>query len=132
MADDHQTPMPGTPTGASTILEALDWLTEQGYGGNLFVVEGGLVRCGACRHDTPAAQLDLAHLIRLEGASDPAEMAAVLGLRCHQCGATGAAVVRYGPEASPDEAEVLRAVEDQRRGVPGSSLPDQPEEGPWP
>lgn len=116
MADDHDTPMPGTPTGASTILEALDWLKERGFGGNMFVTDGAVVRCGACRHDMPAAELDLRHLIRLEGASDPSEMAAVLGLVCHDCGTKGAAVVRFGPEASPDEAEVLRAVEDHRPG----------------
>lgn len=114
MADDHDTPMAGTPTGASTILEALAWLKDEGYGGNLFVTEGAVVRCGSCRHDMPAGELDLQHLIRLEGASDPAEMAAVLGLTCRGCGTKGAAVVRYGPEASPDEAEVLRAVDDQR------------------
>lgn len=114
MANDHDTPMPGTPTGASTILEALDWLKDQGFGGNMFVADGAVVRCGACRHDMPADELDLQHLIRLEGASDPSEMAAVLGLVCQDCGTKGAAVVRYGPEASPDEAEVLRAVEDHR------------------
>lgn len=114
MADDRDTPMPGTPTGASTILEALDWLSGQGFDGNLFVTDGALVRCGTCRHDMPAADLDLRHLIRLEGASDPSEMAAVLGLVCRGCGTHGSAVVRFGPEASPDEAEVLRAVEDHR------------------
>ena len=114
MADDAQTPMAGTPTGASTLLEAIDSLKAKGFDGDLFVTEEGMVRCGACHQDTPAAELDVQHLLRLEGASDPADEAAVLAIVCQRCGAKGSAVLRYGPEAGPGDAEVLQVVEDHR------------------
>lgn len=114
MAHDHDTPMAGTPTGASTLLEAIDRLRALGFGGDLFITEEGMVRCGACHQDTPPEDLDLRHLVRLEGASDPADEAAVLALVCRRCGAQGSAVVRYGPESSAQDARVLRVVEDHR------------------
>lgn len=106
--------MAGTPTGASTLLEALEALRAAGYSGDLFVTDDGRVRCGSCRHEIEPAELELDHLIRLEGVSDPSEMAAVLGVTCPECGAKGSVVVRYGPEATPGEADLLRAVEDRR------------------
>jgi hypothetical protein len=53
-------------------------------------------------------------LRRIEGASDPADMAAVLGLECPACGARGAAIVRYGPEAGPGDEIVLTHLDDRR------------------
>ncbi len=114
MAQDRDIPMAGTPTGASTLLEAIDHLRGKGFEGDLFITEAGMVRCGACHQDTSPENLDLRHLVRLEGASDPGDEAAVLALVCRCCGAQGTAVARYGPEASPQDAEVLRVVEDHR------------------
>ena len=114
-ADDPTAPIPGFPTGASTILEALDRLREQGFDRDMFVTAEAMVRCGSCHQDTAPADLDLLGLVRLEGVSDPADEAAVLALQCRLCGARGTAVVRYGPEAEPQEDVVLRAVEDHRR-----------------
>jgi hypothetical protein len=114
MAQDRDIPMAGTPTGATTLLEAIGRLRDMGYGGDLFITEEGMVRCGSCHHDTAPEALDLRHLVRLEGASDPSDEAAVLALVCRECGAQGTAIVRYGPEASPQDAEVLRVVEDHR------------------
>lgn len=112
---DHDQPIAGTPTGPYTLIEALDRLKGMGYGDGLTVNEDGSVHCGACHHDMPASGLDLDHLYRLEGASDPADMAAVLGLSCADCGVKGSVVVRYGPEASAADAALLRAVEDHRK-----------------
>lgn len=114
MSDEQHGPMAGTPTGASTLLEALERLRGLGFARDMFVTPDGMVRCGSCHHDAPPDKLDLYHLVRLEGVSDPAEMAAVLALECTVCGMRGTAVVRYGPEAGPQDVAVLRAVEDHR------------------
>jgi hypothetical protein len=44
---------------------------------------------------------------RTEGASDPDDMLAVVGLTCPRCGTQGTAVLGYGPEADPDDAEIV-------------------------
>ena len=115
MDDDHTQPVPGEPTGASTLLEALDQLRAAGYERDMWVTPDGLVRCGVCHHEAAPLELDLQRLVRLEGVSDPGEEAAVLALRCKACGALGTAVVRFGPEADAQDVAVLRAVEDHRR-----------------
>lgn len=115
MAHDPTPPVAGEPTGASTLLEALDQLRAAGFEGDLFVTTEATVRCGSCHHEAAPAELDLHQLVRLEGVSDPGEEAAVLALECTGCGVRGTAVVRFGPEAGPQDVAVLRAVEDHRR-----------------
>ena len=114
MAEDRDRPIAGEPTGASTLLEAIERLRGLGFAKDMFVTQDAMVRCGVCHHDTPPDKLDLYHLVRLEGVSDPGEEAAVLALECAACGTRGTAVVRYGPEAEPQDIAVLRAVEDHR------------------
>jgi hypothetical protein len=48
----------------------------------------------------------------VEGASDPADMLAVVALVCPICKTHGTLVVGYGPEAGPDDAEVLSGLGD--------------------
>jgi hypothetical protein len=80
----------------------------------MFVTPEAMVRCGACHHDDHPSDLVLHRLRRIEGASDPGDMAAVLALTCNVCGAKGTLVVRYGPEAEPQDDAVLLAIDDQR------------------
>lgn len=98
----------------TTIVSLLEEFEEQGYTANFGAREGAMVICFACRHETPAAEVHLDALRRLEGASDPADMAAVAAVRCPACGEKGTLVLRFGPEASQEDAEVLRALEDHR------------------
>jgi uncharacterized membrane protein len=71
-----------------------------------------------CRACQAPDQLLLDGLRRLEGASDPADMAAVLAVTCSACNARGTAVVRFGPEATAGEATLLRSIDDLRpRGL---------------
>lgn len=114
MDPDPTPPVPGAPSDNTTLQAVLEAFAADGYDQDMFIVQGGNVRCGACRHDTPASQLQLDSLRRLEGASDPADMAAVLAIACLQCGAKGTAVARYGPEADADHDEVLLALDDHR------------------
>ncbi len=114
MPTESTEPVSGLPTGASTLIEALEVVRRLGFEQDMFVRPDGLVRCGACHEDARPEGLNLRRLVRLEGVSDPAEQACVLALECTLCGARGSAVVRYGPEAGPADAAVLRAVEDHR------------------
>lgn len=114
-ADDQTKPIAGEPTGASTLLEALQQLRAAGFDRDMFVTPDAMVRCGSCHQDAAPEDLNLVHLVRLEGVSDPGEEAAVLALQCTHCGARGTAVVRFGPEAGPQDDAVLHAVEDHRR-----------------
>jgi hypothetical protein len=115
MADDSTSPIAGEPVGASTLLEALAQLRAMGFERDMFVTAEAKVRCGVCHHDAAPEDLNLRHLVRLEGVSDPGEEAAVLAIECTVCGALGTAVVRFGPEAGPQDDAVLLAIEDRRR-----------------
>jgi uncharacterized membrane protein len=118
MATDLRPVPPGAPRDA-TLLEVLGELAAAGYDRDMFVrEEDGWVCCGVCRSCQAPDQLLLDGLRRLEGASDPADMAAVLAVTCAQCHARGTAVVRFGPEATAGEAILLRSIDDVRpRGL---------------
>jgi hypothetical protein len=112
-ADEPSPPIPGVPTDR-TLLSVLEQLRADGYERDMFITPDALIRCGVCHHDARPEELELHAIRRLEGASDPADEAAVLALTCTVCGARGTAVVRYGPEAEPQDVAVLQAVEDLR------------------
>jgi hypothetical protein len=95
-----------------TLVEVLDELARAGYRTDFLVDDDGRTRCRACGRDWAAKELQLDGLRRLEGTSDPADMATVLALSCPGCGAQGTAVLRYGPEAGPGEAIVLEELDD--------------------
>ena len=98
-----------------TIVEVLAELEAAGYVGQFVPRDGAEVECLQCHRNWPADKTALRELRRLEGASDPADMVAVVGLQCPLCGHLGTAVLSYGPEASGVDIEVLAALEDDRR-----------------
>jgi hypothetical protein len=98
-----------------TILDVLNELESLGFTGQFMPREGGQVECLTCHRLSPADENMFRHLRRLEGASDPDDMLAVVGLACPQCSAQGTAVLGYGPEASAVDTEVLELLEDARR-----------------
>lgn len=51
-------------------------------------------------------------LSRVEGASDPGDMAAVVALTCPRCSRGSVLVLTYGPEASAADGDVLLALPD--------------------
>lgn len=98
---------PGAPADV-TLVQVLHELADAGYDTDVFVEEpDGLLICARCQTSTRPRDAAVQSMRRLEGASDPADMAAVLAVRCRGCGAGGTAVLRFGPEASPGEAAVL-------------------------
>ncbi|MGQ0520313.1 MAG: hypothetical protein ACT4PX_04060 [Actinomycetota bacterium] len=93
----------------TTLVEIIRRFEERGYRAQMAAEPGCLLRCFACRVDSPAAAVHLDALRRTEGASDPADMVAVAAVRCPSCGAGGTVALKYGPGATPEEAEVLHA-----------------------
>lgn len=106
-------PSAPTPDGR-TLLEVLAELKGAGFEHDMFITPEAKVRCGTCHHDADVTELVLHGIRRLEGVSDPADEAAVLALECKVCGMRGTAIARYGPAAEPQDAIILRSIEDQR------------------
>jgi hypothetical protein len=110
---DDPTTAPGDHT---TLVDVLRSFAEDGWKENLTVTDDGEVRCPRCRSLSPPETLVMSRLRRLEGASDPDDMVAVLAMTCPSCGAKGAAVAKYGPTAGEGDVMLLRAIEDVRPG----------------
>jgi hypothetical protein len=111
--DHERAPGSGQPNSYPADVSLTEVLAdfEQAGFSQLFDVDDntGSTSCAGCGHQTSAGEADVLDARRLEGASDPAEMASVLGLRCPNCGRRGTVVCRYGPEASAGEAALLQA-----------------------
>ena len=95
-----------------TLRGVLAGLEADGYTGQLGARPGGVIRCFSCRHEFPASTVETPTLRRLEGASDPDDMLAVLAVRCPSCATPGTLVLAYGPEAAIEDSEVLAALPD--------------------
>jgi hypothetical protein len=120
MTDDHASRKPSDAevrddvTDGRTITDAMQRLETEGYVGQFAARDGGMLLCFTCRQESPAAGVQLHRLLRTEGASDVADETAIVALTCPRCGTRGTVVLTYGPEAPPDDAEVLRLLEDTR------------------
>lgn len=98
---------PSTPRYGATLGEIIATLEAAGFTGQMAARAEGMILCLTCRRESPASAFRLQAMRRTEGASDPADMLAVVGLSCPACGAQGTVVLGYGPEADPDDAEVV-------------------------
>ena|SRR2546421_2219372 len=95
----------------TTLVEVVGRFEQDGFTGQFAAQEGGQLLCYSCREPSAPGDVTIARLRRTEGASDPADMVAVVGVTCPRCRAKGTVALKYGPEASPEEAEVLRLLE---------------------
>ena len=116
-------PLPGVPSDNTTMVSELQRLREAGYAEDCFADEGPAIVCHSCGHRTHPAETELDALRRLEGASEPDEMTAILAITCPACGEQGTAVVAYGPSATEVEDAVLRALPDGMVAQPRSPRP---------
>lgn len=96
---------------ASSMFEILRDFESEGYTDDMLAREGGRVLCRACGEESPAGDFGTSIVRRMEGPSDPGDMAAVTGLTCPRCGGRGVLVLRYGPDASGEDIDVLSALE---------------------
>lgn len=98
-----------------SLLGILAAFRDEGFTNDFRALPGGRVECGACHASHPANALELHHLERLEGDSDPAEMLAVCAVACPSCATRGTLVLTYGPEATREDDDVLELLDDARR-----------------
>ena len=85
-------------------------LDDEGMWASFRVLAGARVHCSACDQRVDARDTQIVDVRRLEGSSDPTEMAAVVGLRCPRCHSLGKLVVSFGPMASAEDQDVLLAL----------------------
>ncbi len=97
---------------AETLTDVLRELEGQGFTSQFAAQPGGRLRCIECGHEFVPEHATVDTVRRLEGASDPDDMLAVLPVTCPKCGARGTLVLAYGPEAPLEDSEVLVALPD--------------------
>ena len=95
------------PAYGATLGEIIATLEAAGFSGQMAARPEGRIVCLTCRQENSAADFELQAMRRTEGASDPDDMLAVVGLACPNCGTKGTAVLGYGPDSDPDDAEVV-------------------------
>jgi hypothetical protein len=100
-----------TSSGDTTVVAVLDGFEVQGYSVSFNVRDGGRLECAACRTESPVGGFAIEIVRRLEGASDPDAQVLLVAAVCPVCGARGAAVFGYGPEASEVDADALLALD---------------------
>ena len=120
-------PEPTAPSDNTTLQDVLAGYAEAGFESSFGAQEGGVVRCDSCGSELDAETVRMRSLRRLEGASDPDDMLAVVALECGVCSAAGTLVLGYGPNASADDSDVLRSVQDLRHegDLPGNASPGE-------
>ncbi|HKY15959.1 MAG TPA: hypothetical protein VJM33_13625 [Microthrixaceae bacterium] len=89
-----------------TVTEAVQLLESSGFKDQLRI-DGSELRCGECGRAHDPSTVEVSHVFRFEGDSDPGDEAIVVGLVCPACGATGVIASAYGPDADPQVFEVL-------------------------
>lgn len=102
------------PSDNTTLTEVLAGYAEAGFTSSFAAQDGGAIRCDSCGSELDPEQVDMRSLRRLEGASDPADMMAIVAMRCGVCEAAGTMVLGYGPAAADLDGDVLRALQDRR------------------
>jgi hypothetical protein len=98
-----------------SLLGILATFREEGFTYDFRPRPGGVVECGECHAPHRADTLELHHLERLEGDSDPSEMLAVCAVVCPTCGIRGTLVLTFGPESTREDDDVLELLDDARR-----------------
>jgi hypothetical protein len=115
------------PSEEATLTSVLDGLQAAGYTADFLVGDGGTIRCRSCGVETPAEDAAVEQIRRLEGASDPADMLAVVAVTCPHCGSGGVITLNYGPEMTEGQVALLHHAQDERSdgSAPGAAAPDE-------
>jgi hypothetical protein len=105
----------GVARGAETLLDVLGRYTREGWSSQFAARAAGSIECESCHHVVAASDVPVLELRRLEGASDPDDMLAVVAIECPNCGLRGSLVLNYGPTATEEDAAVLLGLGDAPR-----------------
>ncbi len=107
----------------ATITDVLEGYAQGGFSSSFVVTDEAALECVECNTVSSAAVVKMSSLRRLEGESDPADMVAVVALTCPACGSRGTLVLGFGPMATEQDSDVLKALRDHRGDTkaPGNS-----------
>ena len=105
------------------MTDVLEGYAQGGFDSSFVVTDDSELECVECGTVSSPATVSMSSLRRLEGASDPDDMIAVVAITCPSCGARGTAVFGYGPIATLQDSEVLKNLKDDRadKDAPGNS-----------
>ena len=106
--------MTTNPSDNTTLTTVLAGYEGSGFDAAFSPRDASVIECLTCGATLPAAQFTIASLRRLEGASDPDDMIAVVAITCPMCSAQGVLVLGYGPMASAQDSDILVALHDGR------------------
>ncbi len=109
MSEPAEGQQAGAPSDNTTLTAVLDELRADGWDDDAFALEGGRIKW-RCGHEEPAGDVEVGCIRRMEGASDPDDMLAVVAGACPRCGHRGVLVTHYGPTAGPADADVLASL----------------------
>lgn len=109
------------PSDNTTLSQVLANFAAGGWDGNFGVTDGARIRCPQCRTESSPQDVIVDRFRRMEGASDPADMLAVVALECPECSTKGVVILNYGPTAEIESSEVLRFLEDRTPETPGAA-----------
>ncbi|UDY37490.1 hypothetical protein [Dermatobacter hominis] len=116
MADRERSLDPANPTD-TPLGEVVDDLGDEGFEGQFRSEGGARIRCLTCDSTFEASTVVADDVTRLEGVSDPADMTMVVPVTCPTCSTAGTLVLGYGPDASAEDADVVRAVSRRPSGA---------------
>lgn len=111
----------------TTLTEVINAYRDAGFAGSFTVTSDAMLECNTCHQVAWPSDVAMSSLRRLEGASDPDDMLAVVALTCPHCGARGTTTLGFGPAASPQDSDVIAALRDQRDDdqLPANSAPGE-------
>lgn len=88
-----------------TLTQATNRLGAAGYEAQ-FLIRGDKLECHSCNCAVTTEQLTVEETVRFEGMSDPGDEAVLFAVTA-ECGHKGTITATYGPDMSPEEAEVV-------------------------
>lgn len=115
------------PSDGTTLTEVLEGYATAGFTGSFSVTQDSELQCHECETVSAPAAVAMASLRRLEGASDPDDMFAVVAITCPACSTKGTLILGFGPTAPAEDSDVLRALQDERKegDLPANSAPGE-------
>lgn len=108
-----------------TVTEATQRLQAEGYTANLYAGDDRTLRCDEWPDALDPAALQIDHVLRFEGASDPDDAMILFALQTTD-GHRGVYSAAYGPQMSPEDAAIVRLL---AHGSGHGSLDDHPHDG---
>lgn len=103
-------PDPTAPGDDTTLSGAIARFTDDGFAAQFIAAPNASVECANCRSVVPAPRLEVIRTHRFEGASDPADMMCLFGVKCPVCAAMGTLLLAYGVNADNVDADVATSL----------------------